>query len=203
MSTNSIENLLWHALAIFLLIGAVSGIALGLLLVFNSPWLQRINLIANRWISMRHIGLWLDRSISIERWFYRHHRVMGVFVMLGALYILLYFGLMYDRVLSLERLARYMPASLVEILLEALVYTSLIGGVISLLAGCIIFLRPSLLRGIEKGANQWVTSRNVTKLLDVPHSHVDLFIAHHAKSVGVLLLLASGYLFFAMFCFLS
>ncbi len=203
MHTDLSEIILWRVLANFLLIGALLGVAVGLLLVIKPQLLGRINRVANRWISTRHINQWLDRSISIERWFYRNHRPMGVLIMLGAGYILVYFGMLLDKAYALQHLPHYLPASLMGGLLDALALFMLISAALSLLAGILIWVRPSLLRGTEKGANQWVSSRSATKVLDVPHSQVDAFVTAHAQSAGWLLLLASIYLFFIMFHFLA
>lgn len=202
MHTDLSEILLWRVLALFLLTGALLGVAVGLLLVFKPQLLERINRVANRWVSTRHINQWLDRSISIERWFYRHHRPMGILIMLGAGYILVYFGMLFDKASALQHLPRYLPATLMGGLLDASALFMLVSAALSLLAGFVILLRPSLLRGMEKGANQWVSSRSATKVLDVPHGQVDAFVAAHAQNAGWLLLLASSYLFFVMFRFL-
>ncbi|HEX7454716.1 MAG TPA: hypothetical protein VF296_01630 [Gallionella sp.] len=202
MHTDLVEILLWRALAIFLLIGALLGVALGLLLIFKPQLLERINRVANRWVSTRHINQWLDRSISIERWFYRHHRPLGLAIILGAGYILVDFSLLFDKASALQHLPRYLPASLMGVLLDVLKLVMLFSSVVALLVGFVIWLRPSLLRGMEKEANQWVSSRSATKALDVPHAQVDPFVMRHAQSVGWLLSLGSIYLFFVMFRFL-
>jgi hypothetical protein len=199
MYANPVDIFLWRALAIFLLGGALSGIALALLLIFKPHLLERINRVANRWISMRHIDRPLDRIISIEQWFYQYHRLLGILVILGAGYILVYFGLLFDKVAALKHLAGYVPSRLLDGLLDALVLGALLGAVVALLVGLFLWLRPSLLRGIEEEANQWVSSRRATKVLDVPHSQVDRYVARHARRIGWLLLLGSIYLFFVLF----
>jgi hypothetical protein len=199
MLTNPVYIFLWRALAIFLLIGALLGVVLALLLIFKPRFLERLNRVANRWVSTRHINQWLDRSIRIEHWFYQHHRAAGVVIVLGASYILIYFGFLFDKAYTLQRWSGKLPAKLLDGLLDALVLGSLVGGAAALMVGLFLWLRPSLLRGIEEVANQWVSSRRVTKMLDVPHGQVDIFIARHAQRAGWLLLVGSIYLFFAMF----
>src|SRR5450756_2273629 len=81
MLTNPAYIFLWRALAIFLLIGALLGVVLALLLIFKPQFLERLNRVANRWVSTRHISQWLDRSVSIERWFHQHHRAAGVVIL--------------------------------------------------------------------------------------------------------------------------
>jgi len=199
MLTQSVKSLLWEDLAIFLLFSALLGMLLGLLLIFKPGIVERLNRGANRWISTRHINRWLDRSISIEHWLYHHHRATGIVIVVGASYILVYFGMLFDRAYELQRLGGQLPPRLLASLLDALVLGSLVGGAVALIAGLFLWLRPSLLRGMEEEANQWVSSRRATKMLDVPHGQVDLFVARHAQRVGWLLLLASIYLFFLMF----
>ena len=82
-------DMLWQALAIFLLIGAIAGVAVSLLLLFKPQLYQRVNQVANRWVSTRHASKWMDHTISIEQWFYRHHRPMGLLVVLAAGYMLM------------------------------------------------------------------------------------------------------------------
>ena len=203
MTANPAGIILWRALAIFLLIGALLGVALALLLIFKPHLLERVNRVANRWISTHHIGQALDRSISIERWFYRHHRPMGIAVVLGAAYFIIYFGMMFDKASALQHLSSQVPPKLLDDLLDALVLGSLVGGTVAFIAGLFIWLRPSLLRGIEEEANLWVSTSRATQLLDVPHDQVDRFVARHAQRVGWLLLLGSIYLFVAVFRLLA
>ncbi len=189
---------LWQALALFLLVGALLGVLLGVLLILRPQLVQRINRMANRWISTRHLSQALDRSISIEHWFYQHHRSIGMLVTLGAGYILAYFGLMFDRAAAAQRLAGYSSIGGLEWLLDALVLASLTGGAVALFAGLFLWLRPSFLRGIEEGANQWVTMRRATKVFDVPHDQFDIFVLRHTRQAGWLLLLGSLYLLFVL-----
>jgi hypothetical protein len=195
---------LWRALAIFLLIGALSGVALSLLLIFKPEFLGRVNRVANRWISTRHFNRWADRSVNTEQWFYKYHRTAGIVIVLGASYLLLYFSILFNKAYTLKRWSGVVPDKLLEGLLDAMVLGSLIGSVVALIAGLFLWLRPSLLRGMEEDANQWVSLRRATKVLDVPHhDQVDRFVERHAQRVGWLLLLGSIYLFSVMFHLLA
>ncbi|OGS99700.1 MAG: hypothetical protein A3F73_08930 [Gallionellales bacterium RIFCSPLOWO2_12_FULL_59_22] len=195
---NPVSIILGQSLAIFLLVGALSGIAASLLLIFKPHLMTRVNRAANRWISTRHLNQWLDRSVSIEQWIYRRHRSLGMLVVFGACYILVYFGLLFDKAVALQRLSGHMSAWLLDMLLDTLALASLTGAAAALFVGLFLWLRPSLLRGIEESANQWVSSRRAVRLLDIPHDQVERFVAGHAQRVGWLLLLGSIYLFVAV-----
>ncbi len=203
MTTDPVDIFLWRALAIFLLIGALLGISLGLLLIIRPGQLGSVNRVANRWISTRHISKMMDHSISIEHWFFQHHRVAGLAAVLGAIYIFTYFGLLFDKANMLRRMSSMVPPRLLDGLLDALVLGALIGAAAALMVGLFLWLRPSMLRGLEEDANLWVSSRKATKILDVPHDQVDRFVARHAQKAGWLLLLGSIYLFLVLFRLLA
>lgn len=193
-----IDIFLWRALAIFLLIGALMGVAVSLSLIFKPHLLARTSQMANRWISTSRMDQMLNRSIGIEQWFYQHHRLLGILITFGACYILVYFGLLFDKPATLQSLSGYAPNWLRDILLDALVLASLIGAVVALFVGLFLWLRPSLLRGIEASANQWISTDRAVRVLEVPHDQVEQFVARHLHRVGWLLLVASIYLFFVL-----
>jgi hypothetical protein len=199
MLTEQVKILLWQDLAIFLLLGALLGMLLGLLLIVRPRLVERLNRSANRWVTTRHLNRWLDRSYSIEHWLYQRHRATGIVIIAGATYILVYFGLLFDKANALEHLGGRLPPQLLDGLLDALVLCALVGGVVALIVGLFMWLRPSMLRGFEEQSNRWVSTRRATRVLDVPHDDVDRYVARHARQVGWLLLLASIYLFVAMF----
>lgn len=199
MTANPFNMLLWQELAIFLLICAPVGVAVSLLLIFKPQLMERVNSMANRWVTARRMNEFLDRSISIEHWFYRHHRAFGAAVILGSLYIVVYFGILFDRAYALQRLTWRVPPRLMDGLLDALVLSSLTGAVTAFMVGLFLWLRPSLLKGIEGEANQWISSRRAIKMLEVPRDQIELFVARHMQRIGWLLLLGSIYLFFLIF----
>lgn len=203
MLTDTAKIFLWRDLVIFLIIGALLGVLLGLLLILKPQFVERLSRVANRWVSTRRFNRWLDRSVSIEHWFYQRHRAAGIVIMLGAAYILIFFGFQFDKAYTLQHLSWKLPAQLLDGLLDALVLSSLVGGTVALIAGLFLWLRPSLLHGMEEDANLWVSSRRATKVLDVPRDNVDRFVARHAQRAGWLLLLGSIYLLFALFRLLA
>ena len=139
MLTDPVYIFLWRALAIFLLIGALLGVVLALLLIFKPQFLGRLNRVANRWVSTRHINRWLDRSVRIEHWFYQHHRAAGVVIVLGASYILIYFGILFDKAYTLQRWSGKIPAKLLDGLLDAMVLGLLVGGAAALIVGLFLW----------------------------------------------------------------
>lgn len=199
MQPNQIDTFLWQGLAIFLLFCTPLGVAVSLLLIVKPKIVERLNRVANFWISARHLSRFLDQSISVEYWFYRHHRMFGAVVMMGSFYVFVYFGILFDKAYALQHLSWKISPRLLDGLLDALVLSSLTGAVVAFMVGLFLWLRPSLLRGIETEANQWVSSRKALKIIEIPRDQVENFVAHHAQRIGWLLLLGSICLFFATF----
>lgn len=191
-----LEIILWRSLAFFLLVGAVMGMGVALLLIRRPALMATLNRVANRWVSTRQLDRALERSISAEQWFYRHHRAIGALVCLGALYMFVYFGLLFDKASVMHHLVTPLPGALLDGLLDALVLTALTGAVASLYVGLLLWLRPCLLRGAEEVANQWLSIRKAVRPLEIPRDQVDAYVASHTQRVGWLLLLASLALFF-------
>lgn len=199
MQDHFIEIVLWRMLMIFLTVGALTGISLGLLLIFKPEQFEGVNHVASRWISLRRFSLVLDRTVRVEHFFYRHHRVLGIGITLAASYIFIYFGMLFDKAQAMLHLKGTLQPLMLDISLDILVLSLLIGGSVVLLVGVFLWMRPSLLRGLEEDVNQWVSSRQATKFLDISHYPVDRFVARHLRRVGWLLFLASVYLSFALF----
>jgi hypothetical protein len=186
-------------LATFLCTGAGGGIALGLILIFKPIYFEKINRISNRWISFRRLSVLLDRSVRVEHFFYRHHRIIGPIITLAACYIFIYFGALFNKAQAVHALSDNLSSPMLEIVLDISVLSLLTGGAVVLVVGVFLWLRPSLLRGLEEDANQWISSRQSTKFLDISHEGVNDFVARHLRRVGWLLLVGSVHLLFLLF----
>lgn len=191
-----IQSWLVQSAVIFLMLGSVAGMAVGALLLFRCERLRSISAVLGRWISTRNMDRTLEKRISLDPWFYRHSKVTGVLLLMGALFILSYFVFQLDRTQTLVGLMRRMnwPATQAEILLDALVLLSLLGALAAAVFALFILFRPSLLRDFEQGANRWVSLRQALKPMEIPRAGVDDYIFRHAALAGALLLLGSLYL---------
>lgn len=207
LESSVVSVILWRSLAIFLLVGAVTGCIVSLMMIYRPALFERVNRVANLWISTRRLERSLEVGICLEQWFYRHHRPLGILVCVGAAYVFVYFGVLFDKVHALPHLAAHLSVGLhlklLEGLLDAFVLVSLTGAAASLFVGLLLWQRPSLLRGLEGKTNRWVSTRRGTKCFDVSHNHVDAFVLRHDQRTGWLLLLGSLYLFFLVFPLLT
>lgn len=199
MHANTINMILWQSLAAFLLFSSLMGVILGLLLIFKPQLMEHVNRVANRWFSTRRMMKSMDASVNIEGWFFKYHRPVGALIMLGSGYILVAFSMTFDKATAMRSLSVYAPANMLDILVDGMVLFALIGAVVALFLGLFMFLRPSMLRGAEDVADQWISIRQITKPMEVPRGQVEDFVARHRQRVGWVLLTGSIYLSFVTF----
>lgn len=189
------QSWLLQSVTIFLLVGSVAGMLAGVALVFRPQLIERLGSKLNQWISTRHLDKELDRSFNIDIWFYRYRYLAATLLILGALYVLYFFTVSIDRELTVAELSKSLsyPRPLVEALLDALVLTGMSGALCAILVALFMLFRPSLLRGFEEEANQWVSLRKSLKPMEISRLSLDRYILRHARLSGVLLTIGSLY----------
>lgn len=198
MTLLSPTTLPWaQGLLAVLMLGLALALLVGLLLLARPQWLFALNASLSRWVDTRALFGVLDRPRHIERFFYRHHRSVGILIVLGAAYVLWRWAFAYDRsdlqaVLGrrwLDRGLDWLPAAL-EVALVAL------HGAI-LVIGLVIMFRPSLLKGLERAANHWQPGLE-TERLDAVVGNLDGAFEGHPRASGLLLAIASTWCLMAL-----
>lgn len=190
-----IETWLFQSAVIFLIVGSVAGMLVGALLVFRPHRFQILSQLLNRWVSTRNLDKVLESNYSLDPWLYRHRQAVGVAILLGALFILYFFTMRLDREDAIEGLAKhfqYYP-SMVGGLLDALVLSALLGALSAIFVALCLMFRPSLLRGFEDNANQWLSLRKALKPMEIPRDTLDRFVQRHTRQIGMFVLIGSLY----------
>lgn len=190
-----IQTWLFQSAVIFLVIGSVAGLLVGALLIFRPQHIQTISALLNRWISTRKFDKALERNFTLDPWLYRYRRFTGMLVLLGSLFVLFYFTVQLDRAATIEGLAKhfhYYP-SIVGGLLDALVLSSLVGALSAVFVALSLMFRPSMLRGFEESANQWLSLRKALKPLETPRDNMERYVERYTRQIGIFLLLGSLY----------
>ena len=189
--SEQIENLELHLLLLFLATAGIAGLLAGAVLIVRPAWFARLGKFANRWISTRRLEGQLERSISLDRWFYRHHRPIGMLMLAGACWLVVFLVSAFDKYHVISILGRITGYSygLIEGVLDGTVLLGLAGSVFAAMVSLFLWLRPSLLREFEQGANQWISTRRALQVLDVPHNDLDLWVLRNFRLFGLLLLL--------------
>ena len=198
MSPLSPDVLPWvQALAVVLLLGLLLALSVGLLLLARPQALFALNARLSRWVDTRQAFSLLDQPRHLERFFYRHHRILGSLIVLGSGYVLLRWAFAYDRADLLALLGpRWVARGMdwVPLALEA-VLVGLHAAI--LVVGALILLRPSLLKGVERAANRWQEGPATTPL-DSVVGNLDGTFEGHPRVSGLLLVALSAWCLLAL-----
>ncbi len=124
-----VESLLLRSAVLFLMLGSLAGLVVGGLLIQSPHRLRKIGDILNRWVSTRHLDQTLDRSIDIDPWFYRHHRVCAGLILRGLSIFCMHLHSVWIGQARSQVFpgTSALPPSLVGGLLDALVLSALSG----------------------------------------------------------------------------
>jgi hypothetical protein len=187
-------DLVWLAegLLTFLVFGLAVAGALGLLLVLRPSWGLTMNALASRWVDTQQRMDAMERPVVWERFFYRHHRVLGAAVALGASYVLWQRAFNFDQSELIAAVNPRLVHSGFDALLVAADVLGVILHVLALAVGLVILLRPSLLKSVERTANQWHRGPS-TRALDAVVGDVDHGVAVYPRLWGALILVLSAW----------
>lgn len=180
-----------QGLAVVLVLGLVLAFGVGVMLLARPQALFALNQRLSRWVDTRGVFSVLDQPRHLERYFYRHHRILGAAIMLGASYVLWQWAFHYDRHEIVALLGRRWVASGLDWIAPAL-EVALVGlHAAILVVGVLIFFRPSLLKGVERTANRWQEPK--TSTLDAMVDGVDDAFEGHPRVSGLLLVVSAAW----------
>ena len=176
----------------------------GLWAILNPNSFIQFNQRLSTWISMDKSNVARSaQGYKLEKPFYKFHLVSGPLIILAACYVL------YEAifVLSRDKLSTVIgsDASILSIWTEVLIDAAFgwiyISGIIAMLIGAIVTIRPSYLKGVENRLNTWVDTENTTKKLDKSMNLLDEWVCGHPRLFGILSLSGSVLVALAMMRF--
>jgi hypothetical protein len=198
MTFVSPDSLHWvQGLLVALMVGLLLALFVGVLLLARPRALFALNASLSRWIDTGAVFGKLDQPHHIERFLYRHHRVLGIMIVAGAAFVLWRWAFAYERSELLAALGTRFMASGLD-WMPAAVETTLVAlhGAI-LVVGLLVIFRPSLLKSFERTANHWQRGP-VTSPLDAVITGVDSAVEGHPRVSGLLLVLAACWCLLAL-----
>lgn len=189
------NQMLLHALILFLTAGSLAGLLAGVTLIMRPSWMLHAAGRANLWVDTRQINRLLEHAVKIDRWFYRNHRMSGILLLAGAVFLIYFFTVRFDKHGTLAGLSRIflLTPMVTGVLLDVLVLSILFGTAFATIVSLFMLSRPSMLREFEQGANQWLSLRRSIKPLEKKRRGMDDFVFRNVQLSGVLLLLGSLY----------
>ena len=192
---SDINKYLFHAMLLFLMVGSIAGLFAGAALVLRPSVLLQVSARVNHWVATRKISGLLEHVFKIDRWLYRHHNATGTLLLIGAIFLFYFFTARFDklRILIGFSIRFSIPPVFSEILIDAGVLSILLGAAFAFVVSLFLLFRPSMLKGFEQGANQWISLRRALKPFESFRDGIDAYAFHNAQMTGVLLLFGSLY----------
>lgn len=181
-----------HALLLSLALGLLVSLVVGLLMLLRPNWLFAINDRWSRWVDTSGTFGELDRPRSLERTFYRHHRLAGALVTLASGYVLWQWMFAYRREGVFAMLGDRWRHSELNWIVSAGEVVVVLAHLFILVIGLVIFARPSLLKFVEEGGNRWHEA-NLAKDLDRVYSPLERLLQVNPRVAGLILLLAASW----------
>ncbi|HEY6241688.1 MAG TPA: hypothetical protein VIW78_12740 [Burkholderiales bacterium] len=182
------SNLMWQLLVqcliVLFLVVSIAGLAVGVGLIVSSQNVVRMFHGLNRWVSTRHALKSVEVPRETDRAAHRYQRwVAGSFVLGGLVAI---FGLAagFDSRALGAALAEQRLAPVFTIAFDSFKWFLILGSALGVVVGAMLLFYPNAELTLEKYANQWVSSRQITRSGDDMHMNLDTLVEAHPTPAG-------------------
>ncbi|MDO8704845.1 MAG: hypothetical protein Q7J84_07865 [Sulfuricaulis sp.] len=173
-----------YYLILLLIFGNLLAFFIGVLMVTAPARLNNLFRISNRWISTRRMTKPLAMPRQADRAMLRYPRVLGA-IMLASATLILIKGMIFISGVSiadggrlLARLYRGvdLSAGAWEVTWLVLLTIIFLGAILAIAVGVMSLFTLGKLRHWADSANRWVSTRQLSKPLDIPHYHLDQLV---------------------------
>jgi hypothetical protein len=188
-----LAQVLNQAVFVALCVGALFGLVAGLLLLLDSARAFRVADRMDRWVSTRAALRPLEEHRSIARPLYRMHRLTGLLICAGALYVLSILASPAGEAAIFKSLQGLGPARFSAWASDSLRYVLIAGNAFAFAFGVAFVVRPSALKRLEAWADRSVSARRPVKPLEEMHRPADRFFRAHPRLAGALVVAGSLY----------
>ena len=174
-----------YYLILFLIFGNLFALFIGVLMITAPQRLGYLFRISNRWISTRRMTKPLAKPRQADRAMLRYPRVLGA-IMLASAALILIKGMIFISGMSaadggrlLARLYSGVNLSAVawEVMWVTLITIILLGAILAIVVGLMSLFKLGKLKHWAESVNRWVSTRQLTKPLDMPHYHLDKMVS--------------------------
>ena len=185
------DSVLYYVV-VLLIYGNIFALAIGVLMLVSPKWLNSLFQYSNRWVSTRRMTKPLEKPRPTERAMLRYPRVLGAILLASAALILIK-GAIFITGMSVVDGGRllagfYAGADISRSTWEAtwisLVVFIVVGTMMAIVVGLMSLFKLAKLKHWLERVNRWVSTRQATKPLDMPHYHLDKMIVARPRLWG-------------------
>jgi len=184
---NLVREISLQTIEILTLIFGILGMTLSLMLLFAPRIARNLSSIFNRSLDMdRRLGF-LDREIPTENLVYAHPLLLGVLLLAGSGFALLFFLFKFDPIhFASIFFGGRQPTALGEILFQTIAWIGRVVCLFGVAAGVGLILAPKTLRAIEQRLNRWIETRVLVDKINRPVKSLDMVFFRYPIFFGLL-----------------
>ena len=186
-----------HALQIwmtsFLFILGLLVTAVGLWMLISPQQFLKTGMLLSKWVGTEGYFTSLDKPHYQERVFYKHHRVVGGMIVLGAAYTLAVL-LKVDMETIRPNLFNRNFSNVTDWLYSAAHFLIVGGNILAIVFGIVMFTRPSMLKNLEERMNKWIPTEEKLKKLDEIHNMPANILPGKPRLWGLIVILCGLYI---------
>lgn len=184
-----LDAVTWLAIALWL-----GCVAYGLALLLAPAATLRAAGSLDRRYSGRRAMRTLEIPRNSERFFYRHHRLVGSLLLAGTVAFFLLWFVDFPEKTVLARLANWGGKTLAGIILDSATFFLMLTNALIALIAIVIIFRPSALKPLEARANRWLSTRRAFRGAEEHHQPLDELVYRFPRLTGALILLGMAYI---------
>ena len=184
--------MLWTLLKYLWILGMATLVVVGIWAIISPKTFLAFNRSSGHLIGIKCIG---DQQPAkthfIDGVIYRFHYIVGAWMILASVAILYYVFAHFDPVFFITNARDVESITLMTILADSLVAMICVAGIIGLIVGSIVFIRPSVLKPVEAWANRWTSLNWMSQYTERNILSMDKWVGQHTRLYGVLVLIAA------------
>jgi hypothetical protein len=181
-----IQEIGLQVIEILTLIFGILGMTFSAMLMFSPNLTKDLSNILNRNINVDEKIRFLDKNIAITEYFYSHHVVVGLLLIVGSAFALFFFYFSLD-IANFTKIFFDSPKQVffAKILLKSILGVGKIACLVGFFIGSSLIFAPDKMKKWEHKLNSWFETGSVIEKLQQPSSNVDSFFFRHPLSVGL------------------
>ncbi len=164
----------------------ILGMTFSAMLMFSPNLTQNISNILNRKVNIDEKIAFLDKDIEVTQYFYGHHVVMGLLLIVGSVIALSFFYFSLD-IAKFIKIFFDSPQQVFfgQILLKSTLWLGKIACLAGLFFGGLLMFAPAKMKQWEKKLNSWFETKPMFDKLEQTSDNVDSFFFRHPIPVGL------------------
>jgi hypothetical protein len=175
-----------QVIEILTLIFGILGMTFSAMLMFSPNLTQTFNNRLNRKINIDETVAFLDKDFDVGQYFYGHHVVVGLLLIVGSVIALSFFYISLD-IANFINIFFDSPQQVFfgEILLKSILWLGKITCLAGLFFGSLLIFAPAKMKQWEKKLNSWFETKPMFDKLERSSDNVDSFFFRHPIPVGL------------------